>query len=61
MQKWYYLFTMSVEIRNKLRSYLKENDLYYELSSADNGYHFAVLCTALECEKINEFLDKNCY
>lgn len=61
MKKWYYLFTLSVKIRDELRSYLKQNKIYYELSSADNGYNFAVKCTQLECEKINDFLDEKCY
>lgn len=54
-QEWY-----SVELTeayaNLLKHYLRENDIYFEPSSADNLIHFECLMTEDKRDKVNSFL-----
>ena len=55
MKKFY-----SVELKdgNKLKAFLKENQIYYECSAIDNwGFHFEILCDGADKTMINEFLE----
>ena len=53
----YYFETRFTSLKNELRNYLKENDIYYELSGAIADYHFAIQANENQAEKINAFLD----
>ena len=52
---------MNVELHkgkeaNDFRSFLKENDIYYEASEAYNMIHFEVLVNDIEGEDCNKYL-----
>ena len=58
MKKKYYNFeTRFISLRDNLREYLKNNNIYYELSGAYSFYHFEVLASEEDVAKINTFLD----
>lgn len=57
MKKWYNFETCNGSLRDELRKLLKDNDIYYELSSCGCGYHFEVLADSAELETVNGFLD----
>lgn len=57
MKKYYNFETMYISLRDELRSYLKDNNIYYELSKADRYYHFEILTDAAGAQKINDFID----
>lgn len=58
-KKYYNFETMFISLRDLLREYLHENNIYYELSKNGQNYHFEILANTKECEKINAFLDDN--
>ena len=57
MKKYYNFETMFTSLRDELRSYLKNNNIYYELSKAYQYYHFEILASPAEVEKVNNFID----
>ena len=58
MDKKYYSFdTRFISLRDKLRAFLHESGIYYELSGAYSYYHFEILANAEELDKTNIFLD----
>lgn len=57
MKKYYNFDTRFISLRDALRSYLQENNIYYELSGNYSYYHFEVLASPDELQKINAFLD----
>lgn len=58
MNKKYYSFeTRFISLRDALREYLKNNDIFFELSGAYSYYHFEILASPEQLEKINNFLD----
>lgn len=58
MDKKYYSFdTRFISLRYSLREYLKNNNIYYELSGAYSYYHFEILASPEELDNINTFLD----
>lgn len=58
MDKKYYNFdTRFISLRDVLRGFLKENNIYYELSGAASYYHFEILASPQDAEKINNFID----
>ena len=54
---WYSYETNTMTIRDEVRRFLHENRIHYELSGATWGYHFEVLVSDVELEKVNEFLE----
>lgn len=40
--------------------YLTKNDIVYEVSGAGNYYYVEIYCSAVEKERINEFIDLYC-
>lgn len=56
-RKYYNFETRFISLRDKLRAYLKSNNIYYELSGAYSYYHFEVLANVEEAKKVNDFLD----
>ena len=57
MRKWYNFETLSKELRDGLRNYLKDVGIKYELSSCYDGWHFEIYATKLEFDIINRWLD----
>lgn len=57
MKKYYNFVTRFISLRDAIRAYLKDNNIYYELSGAYSYYHFEILANSSELEKINAFLD----
>lgn len=57
MKKYYNFDTRFISLRDALRSYLQENNIYYELSGNYSYYHFEILASPDELQKVNAFLD----
>lgn len=58
MAKFYTFTTMFKQLKDELRYYLKDNNIYYELSSWFNdGWHFSIYVTEEEANKVNNWLD----
>lgn len=54
----YYNFeTRFISLRDALRAYLKENNIYYELSGGPAFYHFEIKTDAAGAAAINSWLD----
>lgn len=58
-KKYYNFETMFISLRDLLREFLHNSGIYYELSKAGIYYHFEILASPEECEKVNSFLDDN--
>lgn len=56
-KKYYNFDTRFISLRDALRVYLKENNIYYELSGAHSFYHFEILASENELTRVNAFLD----
>lgn len=56
-EKFYNFETLFRALRDALRQYLQDNNIYYELSDCFNGWHFEIKCTPKQAENINAFLD----
>ena len=57
--KWYNFETMFVSLSNGLRAFLKENNIYYELSGQPGFYHFEIKTDPAGVNMINNWLDEN--
>lgn len=57
MKKYYNFDTRFISLRDALRTYLHDNNIYYELSGAYSYYHFEILCNPAELSAVNCFLD----
>lgn len=58
IEKFYNFETAFRTLRDALRQYLQDNDIYYELSECGFAcWHFEIKCTAKQAENINGFLD----
>lgn len=55
--KWYNFETSDNRIKEGLRQFLRDNNIYYELSSCFSGVHFEIKCNASQVETVNCFLD----
>lgn len=65
MKKYYSFNTMFSSLRDGLTALLKTNNIYYEISDGRGPYdaamiwHFEILASAADVEKINNWLDAN--
>ena len=57
MKKYYNYETDNPIIKDELRIYFKQNNIYYELSACYDGWHFEIKADENEAEKITWFLD----
>ena len=57
MKKYYNFETSFKSLRDALRVFLHDNNIYYELSNAYPYYHFEILVDSTGLKKVNTFLD----
>lgn len=57
MRKYYNFETRFISLRDALRQFLHENNIYYELSGGSSFYHFEILTDPAGAETINTFID----
>jgi hypothetical protein len=57
--KYYNFETMFISLAEKLGDFLKENNIYFEISKNGRYYHFEILTDPAGADKINDFLDNN--
>ena len=57
MKKYYNFDTRFISLRDALRTFLKDNNIYYELSGNYSYYHFEILASPEELNIVNNFLD----
>lgn len=55
--KFYNFETRFISLRDALREYLKENNIYYELSGGNSFYHFEIKTDPAGAAAINNWLD----
>jgi hypothetical protein len=55
--KFYNFETRFISLRDALREYLKENNIYYELSGGNSFYHFEIKTDPAGAAAINAWLD----
>ena len=57
--KWYNYETYNIMVKDELRKYLRDNNIYYELSACFDGWHFEIKVeNESDLERINWFLDR---
>lgn len=59
MKKYYNFETLFKSLKDEFRQFLKENNIYYELSEIGNfcGWHFEILCTPEDVNRCNNWLN----
>lgn len=57
--KYYNFETMFISLATKIGDFLKENNIYFEISKNRQYYHFEILTDAAGAAAINDFLDNN--
>ena len=57
MKQYYNFDTRFISLRDALRAFLQANNIYYELSGNYSYYHFEILVSPSELDKVNAFLD----
>ncbi len=57
--KYYNFESMFISLVIKLGDFLKENNIYFEISKNKQYYHFEMLTDAAGAALINNFLDNN--
>jgi hypothetical protein len=57
--KYYNSDTMFISLAEKLGDFLKENNIYFEISKNRQYYHFEILTDEAGAASINNFLDNN--
>ncbi len=55
--KYYNFETMWRSLKDLLCKYLKENNIYYELSGAAANWHFEILTDTTGAQMINNYID----
>lgn len=55
--KRFYNVELNMEDAEKLKAYLKENEIYFEPSACYNLVHFEVKADKTELAKVNKFLE----
>lgn len=57
--KYYNFESMFISLVLKLGDFLKENNIYFEISKNRQYYHFEILTDAAGAAMINKFIDNN--
>ena len=55
--KYYSFETIARSLKDRLKHFLLDNNIYFEISSATTMWHFEIFTDANGVEMINEFLD----
>ena len=55
--KYYSFETIAKSLKDSLKRFLLDNNIYFEISSAAAMWHFEIFTDANGVEMINEFLD----
>ena len=56
MKKWCNYETINPNIKDEVRKYLNQNDIYYELSDCFDGWHFSIEIEEEDYENLDWFL-----
>ena len=56
MKKWYNYETCFTNEAEKMREFLINEGIKFELSGCFNGYHFEILCNCDEFNRVNNWL-----
>ena len=57
IKRFYSFETSFLSLKTELSVFLKQNNIYYELSGCRAAWHFDVLCDDATAEKVDSFLD----
>ena len=57
--KYYNFETMFLSLAEKLKEFLENEIISFEISGAGAGYHFEILADEYDAAAINKFLDDN--
>jgi len=57
-KKFYNFETLRNSLKEEFIVFLKENKIYYELSSCGDGWHFEINCNKAELDLCNNFLER---
>ena len=57
--KYYNFETMFISLATKTGDFLRDNNIYFEISKNGQYYHFEILTDAAGAAAINNFLDNN--
>ena len=55
--KYYNFHTMIKSIKDLLSDYLKNNNIYYELSGTNKDWYFVILADSAGAAAINKYID----
>lgn len=55
--KYYNFETMFISLKNQISEFLKDNNIYLEVSKNGQYYHFEILTDPAGAEMINNFID----
>lgn len=56
MSKWISRETFNLEVKDAFRKYLRDNNIYYELSACFDGWHFEIkIENEIDMERIDWF------
>ena len=59
--KYYTFHTMIKSIKDLLSEYLKNNNIYHELSGTTADWYFVILTNPAGAAAIDQFLENNCF
>lgn len=57
--KYYNFETMFISLATKTGDFLRDNNIYFEISKNSQYYHFEILTDPAGADAINDFLDNN--
>lgn len=55
--KYYNFYTMFRSLKDLLKDFLIDNNIYFEISGGAANWHFEILTDAIGADAINKFLD----
>ena len=55
--KYYSFETIARSLKDSLKKFLLDNNIYFEISGVVAGWHFEILTDASGVDMINDFLD----
>jgi hypothetical protein len=50
---------MFISLKSQISEFLKDNNIYFEISKNGQYYHFEILTNTIGAAEINNFLDAN--